>query len=150
MIRIERLTQPTHADASDLERLYRLLNPSSSAVTLADLTLLCRADHAFCFVVRNEPTEDGVRQPILGTATLVVNPRARGVVAELYDVVVDTRHRGRGLGKALLQNVTETASRSNAYHIELRNGPMHADARLFYKKLGFEQRDVLTLRLTLT
>ena len=149
MIRVERLTHVTPADVTDLHRLLQMLSPGSGAVTDAHVKCVCETSTVHCFVARSQLEGDRARQPIVGTATLIVKPRTRGRTAELEDVVVDPLYRKRGVGNQLMQAVIAAARRSEVYHIDLTNGDTHADARPFYAELGFVPRDTKVFRLTL-
>ena len=59
-------------------------------------------------------------------------------LAELY-VVPD--QRGRGLGRALMDEVFEVARREGAGHIELNSSHDDVAARALYEKLGFTNRE---------
>jgi ribosomal protein S18 acetylase RimI-like enzyme len=69
---------------------------------------------------------------------------------ELYvgELAVDPQYEGRGVGRALVDAVTEHAERLGLLTITLDTGAANANARAFYKRLGFEEEDVkLTKRV---
>ena len=59
-------------------------------------------------------------------------------VAELY-VVPDKR--GRGIGRALMEEVLDVARREGAGHIELNTSDDDVAARALYESLGFTNRE---------
>jgi ribosomal protein S18 acetylase RimI-like enzyme len=56
-------------------------------------------------------------------------------------MLVDQRHRGRGIGKALLERATEWARERNLPDISLLVFPHNEHAISLYRSAGFEQRD---------
>jgi ribosomal protein S18 acetylase RimI-like enzyme len=59
-------------------------------------------------------------------------------LAELYVV---PEKRGRGIGRALMNEVLEVAQREGAGHIELNTSDDDVAARALYEKLGFTNRE---------
>jgi ribosomal protein S18 acetylase RimI-like enzyme len=69
---------------------------------------------------------------------------------ELYvgELAVDPQYEGRGVGRALIDAVTEHAEQLGLVTITLDTGAANTNARAFYKRLGFEEEDVkLTKRV---
>jgi ribosomal protein S18 acetylase RimI-like enzyme len=69
---------------------------------------------------------------------------------ELYvgELAVDPQYEGRGVGRALIDGVTEHAKQRGLTTITLDTGAANTDARGFYRRLGFEEEDVkLTKRV---
>ena len=69
---------------------------------------------------------------------------------ELYvgELAVDPQHEGRGVGRALIDAVSEHARALGLHTISLDTGAANTNARAFYERLGFEEEDVkLTKRL---
>jgi len=90
--------------------------------------------------------EDG---KIIGMATLVTLVRVRGTTARVEDVVVDEAHRGKGLGKMLIQKLIERAKERGAYSLHLTSRPDRVAANGLYQKLGFQKRETNAYRLQL-
>ncbi|MFB6724562.1 GNAT family N-acetyltransferase [Kribbella sp. NPDC056345] len=70
--------------------------------------------------------------------------------SELYvgELVVSQQHEGRGVGRALIDTVSEHARRAGVPTLTLDTGAANANARAFYRSLGFHEEDVkLTKRL---
>ncbi len=57
----------------------------------------------------------------------------------LQDLVVTSIHRGRGIGKALLDAATEWGRAHGCTHLELNSGVGRADAHRFYLREGMTQ-----------
>jgi GNAT superfamily N-acetyltransferase len=76
-----------------------------------------------------------------GLAHLHVAPAIEhdGAVAKLGALVVDEKHRGRGVGRALV-SATEAAARSSGcVQLFLTTAEHRSDAHAFYEHLGFER-----------
>ncbi|TDW81464.1 phosphinothricin acetyltransferase [Kribbella pratensis] len=70
---------------------------------------------------------------------------------ELYvgELVVAQPYEGRGIGRALMEAVTDHARQQGLRSITLDTGAANTNARTFYNQLGFEEEDVkLTKRLS--
>jgi GNAT superfamily N-acetyltransferase len=53
-------------------------------------------------------------------------------------VVVDEKHRRRGIGKLLMDDVIERAKEAGCYKIMLTSDNRREEAHDFYRSLGFE------------
>jgi GNAT superfamily N-acetyltransferase len=60
-----------------------------------------------------------------------------GVIDEL---VVDTHHRGMGIGKNLIEKISLIAHENNCTRIELDSSFHREEAHRFYEKIGFVKR----------
>ena len=87
--------------------------------------------------------EDGV----MGAATLWIKPDlAHGDVAvEVSMLVVSSEARRRGIGKLLVDEIRAAAAAENATLVELIATSDNADARAFYRSLGFVETDHISL-----
>lgn len=65
-----------------------------------------------------------------------------GYRAWIEDLVVDPRHRSRGVGKALLDAAKGWARERGAMHLELDSGLERTDAHRFYRREGSEYESV--------
>ena len=54
----------------------------------------------------------------------------------IFDVIIDKRHRGKGLGKILIENILNLTELKNVKNFELY---CLEDMTSFYKKYGFEK-----------
>jgi GNAT superfamily N-acetyltransferase len=59
--------------------------------------------------------------------------------AKLSAIVVDERHRRRGIGEALLAEMEAEARRRDCCLIFLTTAERRKDAHAFYRRLGFEE-----------
>lgn len=66
-----------------------------------------------------------------------------GLLANIDELVVDDSARGQGIGKSLVEYVTDQARKIGCTRIELDSAFHRTDAHAFYEHLGFEQRAYL-------
>jgi N-acetylglutamate synthase-like GNAT family acetyltransferase len=59
--------------------------------------------------------------------------------AKLSAIVVDERHRRRGVGEALVKRVEEEAEAQGCCLVFLTTAKRRADAHAFYRRLGYEE-----------
>lgn len=69
-----------------------------------------------------------------------MQPRA---VAFIDDVVVDEKHRGRGVGTAILLRLKQLAAEIHADSLELMVWSFNAPAMRMYEKAGFTMRSAI-------
>jgi GNAT superfamily N-acetyltransferase len=74
---------------------------------------------------------------LAGTTTTCVF----GPVAWVAMVLVDESFRGRGIGRALMEDAIELARREGADHMDLGTGEDDVVARALYESLGFSNRE---------
>ena len=82
--------------------------------------------------------EDG--GTLLGSCYLNVIPnitRGGRPYAVIENVVTDSAHRNRGIGKSLLDHAVELSWARNCYKIMLMSGRKEDTVHAFYKKCGF-------------
>jgi len=72
-----------------------------------------------------------------------------GKVAGLEDCVVHPEHRGKGVGKALLEYVVTKARAEGVLRVMLLTDGDNTRARALYRKLGFTPSSMLAMRLKL-
>ena len=58
--------------------------------------------------------------------------------AEIGGLVVDTQHRGKGIGKMLMGKAEEWAMEKGYPEVRLRSGGHRKEAHDFYKSIGYE------------
>jgi GNAT superfamily N-acetyltransferase len=67
------------------------------------------------------------------------NLYAQGILANIDELVIDEKYRGKGIGKLMLDDVTLIASKNNCAFLELESAFHREDAHRFYEKEGFEK-----------
>ena len=99
--------------------------------------------HAFNEIINSKyldliVAEDG--GILLGSCYLNVIPnitRGGRSYALIENVVTDSAHRNRGIGKSLLDHAVELAWSQNCYKVMLMSGRAETAVHAFYKKCGF-------------
>ena len=87
---------------------------------------------------------------IIGCASLCVFDSPTGRKASVEDVVVESGHRGQGIGRALLEHIIGFARRELApIDLQLTSRPERVAANALYRSLGFERRETNAYRLRL-
>ncbi len=134
-------------NASDLERVLQILSqlsPSSSDNSeILDVlnNLLNNNDHYV-----NVCEVDG---RVVATSHLYAQPnlshngKPRG---RIENVVVDYHFRGRGIGRALIEDALRKADERKCYKVTLDCSPQNA---VFYEKLGFRKTGEVEMRIDL-
>ncbi len=128
---VEELSSYTPGDLSDLDALMHEL----SATSFCDEHLLSNAlndANVHVYVIRD-------CGHIVATATLCVKHTLEFTVGDVESVVVTSRCRGLGYGKALMLALIEAAKELGVYHLPLTSHPGRVAANELYRGLGFER-----------
>jgi GNAT superfamily N-acetyltransferase len=78
---------------------------------------------------------------LLGSCYLNLVPnmtRGGRPYAVIENVITDSEHRSRGIGKALIKRALELAGKENCYKVMLMSGRKDQAVHAFYKKCGFD------------
>jgi len=118
-------------DEEAIADLYRQLNPNREPEGLAEVL---SGETSYVFVCRPE-------QQIVGIATLSCYRVFSGYKGWIEDVVVDQTHRGKGIGKKLMQAVLEKAGLLQLQRLYLYTEDEKLAAIHLYEQLGFTQRN---------
>ncbi len=81
-----------------------------------------------------------LRKKIVGTLVLIIVPNLshKGTpFAIIENVVVDQRHRGKGIGEALITRAIKEARGAGCYKVSLTSNKFRKEAHRFYERLGF-------------
>ncbi|KPF59043.1 GNAT family N-acetyltransferase [Rhizobium sp. AAP116] len=127
------------ADLAGLLRLYRDLNPDD-----AELSVDTAEQHFDALRgISGSAVHVGVlNETIVSTCTLIVIPnltRAGQPYALIENVVTASAHRGRGYGRATLQQAVSSAWDHGCYKVMLLTGSTKPETLGFYRSAGFEQ-----------
>lgn len=133
MVEIIRLEEATDANLRDINALIHQLSPRLSECSMDLLKkILVDMNHEL-WIVR-----DGER--IVGMATLAIVVIPEGERAQIEDVVIDEKYRGKGLGEQLSKKLIERARARNVQTIALSSRADRIAANKLYQKLGFTER----------
>ena len=132
--------QTIHALAGELAGVVGDSSPALEAVR-ARLSELLEEPRARVLVAEDE---DGA---VVGMASLWIKPDlAHGdTVVEVPTLVVAEGSRREGVGKLLMEEIQKLAAENDANLIELVATPGNVPARDFYKSLGFDETDHVSL-----
>lgn len=120
------------------------LSSSSPVPTYEQLTEIVASPATHLLVARDRDS-----QRIVGSLTLVLFRIPTGVRAWIEDVVVDSKERGKGIGKELCRAAIEKARKSGARTIDLTSRPSREAANQLYKSIGFSIRDTNVYRFSM-
>lgn len=134
-IRVSQQKEVTGALCDAFQRFIPQLSPHLIVPDVATLTRIVADPQTALFVAE---VDDGSGR-IVGILTLVCYEVASGRKAWIEDVVVDITHRGKGIGKVLVQVATEYAFQRGADCVMLTSSPQREAARALYRKIGFEE-----------
>lgn len=131
-------------DVPRVVELYRELTISDSQVEHSRNPSL--ADYLRVFAeIRADPTQKlfvaQVQGEVVGTIVLLVVPNLshNGTPwAFLENLIVTERHRGRGLGRMLLEHAVGLARKSGCHMVELCSDVRRKEAHVLYGSMGFE------------
>lgn len=118
-------------DEKTIANLYRQLNPNREPEGLAEVLY---SDAAYVLAYRSE-------QQIVGIATLSCYRVFSGHKGWIEDVIVDQHHRGKGIGKQLVQAILEKAKSLQLRWLFLYTEDEKQAAIHLYEQLGFAQRN---------
>lgn len=118
--------------------LYELINvlEQLSNVDIVDVSTIRKYisniyNNTHIYVVKYE-------NKIIGTGKLLIEDKIIhnfGKVAHIEDIVIDTKYRGLGLAKNLMNKLIDISKKHNCYKIIL---DASNDIKPFYEKLGFK------------
>lgn len=92
-------------------------------------------------------TDENAR--IIGMATLIDCHTFTRSVGRVEHVVVSELHRGKGIGKKIMERVHELARERGLKRLDLTSNPRREAAHHLYRSLGYKTRDTTCFRLGL-
>ena len=134
---IEKVADVSEELLAAFSRFIPQLAPEKIPPTRDELTAILNSSGTSLLVARL-PNEGG---EIEGMLTLVIYRVPTGTRSIIEDVVVDGRHRNKGIAKAMMTCAIELAREAGADNISLTSNPKRAAANLLYQHMGFQQRE---------
>lgn len=143
-INIEEVTSfsPEVADAA--RNLVWQLSPEHQPLNNEDVQNMISSSNTHLYVARTKNDNT-----IVGMITLEVYRIPLVMKAQLEDVVVDEKMRGKGIGKQLVIFAIEKAKEFGVKSLNFTSSPQKEAANKMYESLGFEKRDTNVYRLSL-
>jgi ribosomal protein S18 acetylase RimI-like enzyme len=129
----EILSKISEADGCDLDILVRLLDPDA------------RFDIAAVQSAIDDGTATVIIQRLNGhivaSAAIARFTTPTGTHHRIEDVIVDTKLRGQGTGRRLMEYMLEHLRQSGARSVELTSRPSRVAANALYRSLDFKPRE---------
>jgi len=144
MIKISELTEATPSVLESINQLLPQLSSKASSLSMEQLLELISSDSTLVFVCSNAADE------IIGMLSLVIMKIPTGRKAWIEDVVVDSKARGQGLGKALMDHALQEARERGVKAIDLTSRPSREGANRLYQSLGYQIRETNVYRYKLS
>lgn len=129
------IREATRNDAAALAHLMDELGYPTSAEEMAERFEAIKKDVSYGTLV----AERGGEIVGMGGVTLGRSFGFDGVYASLVALVVDSRCRGEGIGRALLGACEKWARSRSAHKIMLNSGKHRNEAHEFYRGVGYEE-----------
>jgi phosphinothricin acetyltransferase len=135
---IMRLVEIDSAVVADLTVLAQQLKPAWEALTESSVEALV-ASESRVYVARCDSR-------IVGITVMVPHRHLPGLSYHVEDVVIATEHRGRGVGRRLLEYSMQDVP-GPAVSFDLRSHASRTAAHRLYSSLGFRPSDTTLFRL---
>ena len=110
--------------------------PAASARAVYDRALASDRQAYLCAV-------DGGKVVGFGSLTIKNTLWPEGPLVSVDELVVDEKHRGRGIGTKLLAGLVSLAEERGCRRVELDSAHHRKEAHQFYQQQGFENRACL-------
>ena len=142
------------ADQADVEQLVELLgilftqetelSSDADKQRRALEIILAEPSRARIYVAR-----DGAAVVAMAALHFTTSTAEGGKVAWFEDCIVRPEHRGKGIGKALLEHVVGQAKAEGALRVMLLTDGDNRTAQALYRTFGFRDSAMLAMRLKL-
>ncbi|MDA8806115.1 GNAT family N-acetyltransferase [Opitutales bacterium] len=133
MIRIRKVSEQTEKDLREINNLIPQLSQSAKLLTKAEFTSLLNAESTHLYFAED-------KEQVLGMLSLVTFLIPTGLRGWVEDVVVDTKARGKGVGKLLTMHALKEAQKMGVLTIDLTSRPSRDVANRLYQSVGFSAR----------
>lgn len=126
---LEQLTSITAQDTAQLQKLVSQLDPSAQ-FDAKSLQSSLRRGETLLYVLRR-------RSQIAACVTAILFATPTGNHCRIEDVVVDEKHRGKGLGRKLMEKTIAILRQKHVRSVELTSRPSRVVANALYRSIGF-------------
>lgn len=141
--RIEELQKVDSEDLGSIRDLIKQLSDDAQVLTAEDLQSIITSNQTHLFVAK-----DGEGN-IIGMITLITYRIPYKMKGWIEDIVVDEKHRGKGVATGLIQHAIEEAKKYQVKSLNLTSNPTRERANSLYQKLGFVKRETNVYRMML-
>lgn len=132
-IRIERIVEFDDALILAINSLLQQLSSRELTLTEESLHQIIEDSASQLFILYHN-------NAVAGMLTLGFYTSPTGRKAWVEDVVVDTKYRGKGLGRQLVQHAINYTRELSPIALMLTSNPTRKEANALYRAEGFEQR----------
>ena len=139
-----KITEIEHCNEQLVEAFARLAPQLSADAPLPTAERLQRIISSPTSHLLAATTDDGT---IAGVLTLVFFDIPTYCKAWIEDVITDSKYRGQGIGRALVERAVEMAHEYGVDGIYLTSRPSREVARALYRKIGFKEVPTTVFRL---
>lgn len=141
-MQIEILSDVDNKTITAFNRLMQQLSSNYRPIAKEYLIDIINSSNIIIFVAKEN-------EIIIGSLSLVFYNIPTGMKVWIEDVVTDQSVRGKGVGKALIEQAIVYAKQSGASKLDLTSSPERVAANKLYQKLNFEKRETNVYRLML-
>ncbi len=138
MIKKLSLTDLNEDTQTQISSLFKQLAPDLAQLSLEQVLDRKNNCYALCYV------ENGA---IVGLAIMCVYKVISGYNGWIEDVIVDEKHREKGIGRKLIEKLIEIGKDLNLTNIFLFTGKHRTAANKLYSNLGFRKKNSMLYSL---
>lgn len=142
LMEIRRINTFSEEIYSSVLRLLPQLAPDSELPSREYMNELLSSENIHFFIAASG-------DEIAGMLTLVLYLIPTGKKLWIEDVVVDSSHRGEGLGEKLVEAALDFARSLGATEVRLTSRPARIAANKLYQKIGFEKYETNVYKIKL-
>lgn len=136
-ISVMRPEDVTAAAATDVSELMSKLAGAPRAIGEDDLLAVARRNHLLAATIDAR---------VVGVVCLVPMHLPQGVRLWIESVIVDPEHRGRGIGRKLMEAALEIGETYGDVPVSLTSNPTRSVAHRLFEQLGFSRADTSVFR----
>ena len=140
-IRIEEITVATDKGVEAINALLKQLTSHPVDITMVDLDKIVSSEASCLFFIYCD-------DEVAGMLTLGCYLTPTGPKSWVEDVVVDSRFRGRKLGKQLVEHAIAEAGKVSGNQLMLTSKPARVAANALYRAVGFQPKETNVYRMT--
>ncbi len=128
------LTTADETHLSIINRLLAQLSTKGHTLSPANFKSIVESDATHLFLASHNGETAGM-------LTLCTYRSPSGAKAWIEDVVVDSSHRSKGIGRALVEHAIAYAGKTEGVTLMLTSRPARTEANKLYASAGFERKE---------
>ena len=140
--KIFELTAADETHLAIINRLLAQLSTKGHILSPENLKSIVKSDATHLFLA-------SVNGEIAGMLTLCTYRSPSGAKAWIEDVVVDSLHRSKGIGRALVEHAIAFAGKMGGVTLMLTSRPTRTEANKLYASAGFERKETNVYKINL-